>query len=47
MHDASDIPARIELLVPSERECVMLSNTISYEFKFDWFKVISECKKQS
>jgi hypothetical protein len=47
IHDPTDVPGRMKLFFPTEQECVHASASLTYTVKFDWFKVTSECKKES
>jgi hypothetical protein len=43
--DPSDIPGKIQLSFPSERECAAAESTMTYKLKFDGFKVTTQCKQ--
>jgi hypothetical protein len=47
IHDASDVPGKINLVFPTEQACVHAAASMIYTVKFDWFKVTAECKKES
>ena len=47
IHDATDIPGKINIAFPTEQACVQAATSMTYIVKFDWFKVTAECKKES
>ena len=47
INNPGDIPARIQIPFESLATCEYARINMTYWIKFDQFKVISECKKQS
>lgn len=45
LNDPTDVPGTIQLMVPSEPECIELSKSLTYKLKFDGFKVVAQCKQ--
>jgi hypothetical protein len=46
VNNPKDIPGKIIIEFPTQRECEQARNTLQSWLKFESFKVISECKKQ-
>jgi hypothetical protein len=44
--DPNDIPGRIQLEFPSEEACRAALKSMSYQLKFDRFKVEGSCKRR-
>jgi hypothetical protein len=47
VNDPKDNPGRVTLEFPTQIECERARSTVTSWLKFESFKVISECKKQS
>jgi hypothetical protein len=47
MNDTSDVPGKIFIPFHTEIECEKAAAAMSYNLKYDWFKVSALCKKQS
>jgi hypothetical protein len=47
INDPNDIPARIQIPFETFAECEQAKDNFTYWIKFDQFKVIAQCKKQS
>jgi hypothetical protein len=47
MNDTSDVPGKIFIPFHTEIECEKAAAAMSYDLKYDWFKVSALCKKQS
>jgi hypothetical protein len=45
INNPNDIPGRVELKFDSEQQCQQTLETMSYWLKFNYFKVIGQCKK--
>lgn len=47
LNDPKDIPGRVTLQFQTQQQCEQVLSTMSYWLKFESFKVVGECKKQS
>jgi hypothetical protein len=47
INDPKDIPGKVTLEFPTQAECERAKSTMTSWLKFDSFKIISQCKKQS
>jgi len=47
VNDPKDIPGRVTLAFPNQADCEQARKTMTSWLKFDSFKVIATCQKQS
>ena len=47
INNPADQPGRVSVEFATEQACVQAMNTVKYQFKFEGFKVQSQCQKQS
>ena len=47
INDSKDIPAKIQIPFESQAACEYAKTNMTYWIKFENFKVMAECKKQS
>jgi hypothetical protein len=45
--DPKDIPGRVQLEFENYQACEKAKQSLTYWLKFDSFRVVAECKKQS
>jgi hypothetical protein len=47
INNPNDIPGRVMIEFQTQAECLKAESTVKYALKFDSFKVITKCEKQS
>jgi hypothetical protein len=47
INNPQDVPGRVSIEFATESECVRAQSTVQYWLKFDSFRVITKCQKQS
>jgi hypothetical protein len=47
INNPQDVPGKVSIEFPTEQACQQAQATVTSWLKFDSFKVIAQCKKQS